>query len=128
MPNGPGVYAVLRETSGAPRFLSTNPSGRFKGRDPTVPVATLRARWHDGTPILYFGKADSLRTRIRALVRFAVGDPIGHWGGHYLWQIAESAAFVVAWREAEQPRALEGDLLSDFAAHFGALPFANILA
>lgn len=101
VPNGPGVYAVLRETSGAPRFLSTNPGGRFKGRDPTVPIATLQARWHDGTPILYFGKADSLRTRIRALIRFAAGDPVGHWGGRYLWQIADSAAFVVAWREAD---------------------------
>jgi hypothetical protein len=34
----------------------------------------------------------------------------------------------VSWREAEQPRALEGDLLADFAAHFAALPFADIIA
>jgi hypothetical protein len=126
VPAGPGVYAVLRETRGTPRFLSTNTAGRFKSRDPTVPIPTLRAGWQERTPILYLGKADSLRTRIRALVRFAAGDPVGHWGGRRLWQIAGSAAFVIAWREARDPRAVERGLLADFVAHFGALPFANI--
>lgn len=127
VPYGPGVYVVLRETSGAPRFLSTNHGGRFKGRDPTVAVQMLRARWHDSTPILYFGKADSLRSRIKLLVRFAAGQPVAHWGGRYLWQLADSSSFVVGWRENQEPRALEEDLLADFAAHFGALPFANIV-
>jgi hypothetical protein len=118
LPDGPGVYSVLRTVTGGPRFLDANPGGRFKGRDPTV---------RDGTPILYFGKANSLRQRIRALVRFAGGDPVGHWGGRYLWQVAGSSDFLIAWRESDAPRALEADLLADFTAHFGELPFANLI-
>lgn len=126
VPRGPGVYAVLAPTTTPPRFLRANPGGRFKGRDPTVPVATLRGRWHEGTPVVYFGKADSLRSRIKLLVRFAAGEPVAHWGGRYLWQVAASRSFQVAWREHPEPRSLERDLLSDFVTHFGALPFGNI--
>jgi hypothetical protein len=92
-----------------------------------VPPELLRGRWHDRTPILYFGKADSLRERIRSLVRFGAGEPVGHWGGRYLWQLEGCEAFLVAWREVANPREIERDLLADFAAHFGRLPFANIV-
>ncbi len=126
VPYGPGVYVVLTTSTAPPEFLRSNPGGRFKGKDPTVPVVTLRARWRDGTPILYFGKAISLRDRITQLVRFAAGRPVGHWGGRYLWQVAGSDSFLVGWRESDEPGDLERDLLADFAAHVGALPFANI--
>ena len=46
------------------------------------------------TPILYFGKADALRKRIKDLVRFAAGEPVAHWGGRYLWQISGSSSFA----------------------------------
>lgn len=127
VPAGPGVYVVLRDTASPPRFLATSKGGRFKEKDPTVPVELLRGRWHDRTPILYFGKADSLRERIRALVRFGAGKPVGHWGGRYLWQLEGCEAFLVAWREVAGPREVERDLLADFAAHFGGFPFANIV-
>jgi hypothetical protein len=121
------VYAVLRDTAAPPRFLATSKGGRSKDGDPTVPVELLRRRWHDRTPILYFGKADSLRPRIRALVQSGAGEPVGHWGGRYLWQVEGCEAFLLAWREVAKPREVERDLLADFAAHFGGLPFANIV-
>lgn len=127
VPGGPGVYAVVRTSDGPPRFRDLNPGGRFKGRDPTAPVERLRERWRDETPVLYLGKADSLQQRIEALVRFAAGEPLGHWGGRFLWQLDDSDAALVAWREHPEPCALEADLLRDFEAHFGSLPFANIL-
>ena len=128
VPNGPGVYVVLHAATEPPQFLERNNGGWFKGRDPSVPVSVLTGRWHAGTPILYFGKADSLRRRIMRLLRFSRGDPVAHWGGRYLWQVGGSESFEIAWRETDQPRGLEADLLADFAAHFGALPFANINA
>jgi hypothetical protein len=128
IPSGPGVYAVLHTSSQPPQFLERSTGGWFKGRDPSVPVSVLRPRWHATTPIVYFGKADSLRRRIRLLLRFGRGQPVAHWGGRYLWQLDRSRSFEIAWRETDQPRALEAELLTDFAAHFGALPFANINA
>lgn len=127
VPAGPGVYAVVREATMPAAFLPTSRGGWFKDKDPTVPADVLRGRWHAGTPILYVGKADSLRARIRALVRFAAGEPVGHWGGRYLWQVEGSETFLVGWRENDNPRELERELLADFAAHFGSLPFANLV-
>lgn len=127
VPSGPGVYAVVREATTPPEFLPTSGGGWFKEKDPTVPAEVLRGKWHVGTPILYVGKADSLRARIRALVRFAAGEPVGHWGGRYLWQVEGSQTFLVGWREGDDPRELERQLLADFAAHFGGLPFANLV-
>jgi hypothetical protein len=127
VPYGPGVYVVVATSSAAPRILSASRGGWFKGKDPSVAPAVLRARWHAETPILYFGKADALRKRIKDLVRFAAGEPVAHWGGRYLWQISGSASFLIAWREDDEPRALERDLLASFASQFGTLPFANIV-
>ena len=126
VPSGPGVYVVLAPTAGPGTFLSASPGGRFKGKDPTVPAAVLRRKWHAATPVLYVGKATSLRSRIGQLVRFGTGSPVGHWGGRYLWQVAGSADFLVGWRPAADPRADEIDLLTEFAEQYGALPFANI--
>lgn len=118
---------VDREATTPTEFLPTSRGGRFKQKDPTVPADALRGRWHAGTPILNVGKADSLRARIQTLLRFATDDPVGHWGGRYLWQVEGSEAFLVGWREEDDPRRLERELLADFAAHFGSLPFANLV-
>lgn len=127
VPLGPGVYAVVREATTPARFLAKSPGGWFKGKDPSAPAEQLQKRWNDETPIVYFGKADSLRPRIRALVRFAAGEPVGTGAAATSGRSRVGKSFLVAWRETEQPRELERDLLSDFAAHFGTLPFANLV-
>jgi hypothetical protein len=126
VPRAPGVYVVLAASPVRSTFLSRSVGGHFKQRDPTVASDVLRARWREGVPILYIGKANAIRSRVKLLVRFAAGEPVGHWGGRYLWQVAGSGSFLVAWREHPQPRAFEADLLRDFAAHFGTMPFANL--
>ncbi len=68
-----------------------------------MPVSVLSSRWHATTDVLYIGKATSLRSRVGQLVRFGGGSPVGHWGGRYLWQVAGSAEFLVAWRAAADP-------------------------
>lgn len=129
IPPGPGVYVVLRETEGAPRFRATNPGGRFKGKDPTVKHAELEANWLEGAPIIYIGCGANLRRRIAALAQFGAGKPVGHWGGRYIWQLDGSEELLVAWLEIpdQSPRAAELEALDWFRRiHDGFPPFANI--
>jgi hypothetical protein len=124
---GPGVYVVLRTAQTAPEFLEISKGGHFKEKDPTVASSVLRARMVAGTPVLYIGKADSLQRRIRQLLDFGNGRPVGHYGGRYLWQLAGSDEFLIAWRTDPSPRAAETELLDAFISEFGSLPFANIV-
>lgn len=87
VPRGPGVYLVLAPKV-TPSFSEVSCGGHFKGRNPTVPVPILEAKWVGGAPVLYVGKANELRRRIREFVVFGSGKAIGHWGGRYIWQLA----------------------------------------
>jgi hypothetical protein len=59
--------------------LTVSPGGRFKGRDPSVSAERLQTEWVSGTPAMYIGKADTLRTRLTSFARFGAGKPVGHW-------------------------------------------------
>src|SRR3954468_25082290 len=58
VPTEPGVYVVVRPSDEPPSFLDVSPAGRFRGKDPTVPVAELAALWVPGSPVIYIGKAN----------------------------------------------------------------------
>jgi hypothetical protein len=81
VPPGPGAYVVYRPALGDPLFLDTSPAGRFKGRDPTVASEALAGNWVADAHVVYIGKADALRPRLRQYARFGAGEPVGHWGG-----------------------------------------------
>jgi hypothetical protein len=128
-PASGGVYLVYREDTAEPAFLDENPGGRFKGRDPTELVDVLSAKWVPEAQVIYIGKGDSLRRRLKQFADFGTGKPIGHWGGRYIWQLAGSAALLVAWREAgdeETAAAAEEALVEQFKNRYDRLPFANI--
>lgn len=132
VPRDEGVYAVVGNGS-HPRFLDASPAGRFKGRDPTVPVALLAARWVGGAELLYVGKAPrgangnrGLRVRLGELLAFGFGLPVGHWGGRYVWQLSDRANLEVAWGRATSPAQFENEMLISFNEVFGSYPFANI--
>jgi hypothetical protein len=128
VPSTGGVYVVVRGSRGLPQFLDANPGGRFKGRDPSVPVEALRANWVDGAEVVYIGKADQLRRRLRQFADFGAGHPIGHWGGRLIWQLAESDMLLVAWKRTPEelvPRVAEAELIARFRAAYGKPPFAN---
>jgi hypothetical protein len=127
VPTDAGVYVVIRATEEAPEFLTRSVGGWFKRKDPTVDVEWLTKRWLINTPVLYLGMAGSnLRVRVRALVDYGGGRPVGHQGGRYLWQVEGSADFLVGWRVDPDARRLESGLLADFQAAHGRLPFANL--
>jgi hypothetical protein len=128
LPDASGVYVVVRTSTGPPAFLERSDAGRWKGKDPTVPLERHRREWVDGAQTLYIGKATSLRGRVGLLLDFGRGDPVMHYGGRLLWQVERCEEFVIAWRKAATIRfaALETALIDEFIAHFGRLPFANL--
>ena len=128
VPQAGGAYVVLREADSVPAFLPANPGGRCKGKDPTLPPTKLQERWVAGAHVIYIGKANDLRRRLRQYSRFGAGQAVGHWGGRLIWQLAQADQLVVAWREvaaAQAPADLERDLLDAFCMQYGSLPFAN---
>jgi hypothetical protein len=130
VPDGPAAYVVYRSSASDPSFLAENPGGRFKGQDPTVPIETLQANWVSGARVIYIGKADRARRRLTQYARFGAGEPVGHWGGRLIWQLADSPELLVAWHAidwAEAAREYERRLLAHFVAlHDGRRPFANL--
>ena len=127
VPQTGGVYVVVQAAGAQPDFLDSNPGGRFKRRDPTVDAGALEMNWVDGAEVVYIGKADNLRRRLRQFAQFGAGKPIGHWGGRLIWQLALSTELLVAWRETpgEVPKEVETRMLAEFRADYGKPPFAN---
>ncbi|MGB3797598.1 MAG: GIY-YIG nuclease family protein [Alteraurantiacibacter sp.] len=107
-------------------FLKANPGGRFKGKNPTGSLDALTANWQDHE-IVYVGKADQLRRRIRQFADFGAGKPIGHWGGRLIWQLAEPDQQRIAWEETPDrvPLEVEADMIAMFRREYGKPPFAN---
>ena len=136
IPAQKGVYVVLRESESAPKFLSEGTGGFFKGKSPNVSIAELEANWVEGTPVVYIGKAGgvgssaTLQKRLGQYLRFGQGANVGHWGGRYIWQLADSRDLIVCWKVLpnDEPREVERQMIADFkAAHAGKRPFANLM-
>ena len=130
----PGVYLVVRCSVSPPRFLAVGTGGHFKGQDPNVPISRLTEEWVSGALVLYVGQTGSnskgtLRTRIRELIRFGEGVPIGHKGGRLVWQLQEAEKLQICWRtlQHDNPRGIEKELIRTFKTfHEGRRPFANL--
>jgi hypothetical protein len=128
-PRAPGVYVVLRAEPQAPVFLERSVGGWFKGLDPSVALDVLALEWVTDASIVYIGKATSLRSRLDQYRKFGEGKAIGHRGGRYIWQLADSADLLVAWKETpdELPNVVESRMIADFrSANGDRRPFANL--
>ncbi|MEU9523577.1 hypothetical protein [Streptomyces sp. NPDC048224] len=131
VPTGHGIYVVIRTDTSPPSFLPTSPAGHLKGRDPSVTADKLSNAWVEGATVVYIGKAagqDGLKQRLGDYRRHGAGTLAGHWGGRYIWQLADSDALLVAWRPMAENEAgeAEQDLIDEFKEVYGALPFANL--
>jgi hypothetical protein len=121
------IYTVVWDGSTQPTVTERSTGGRFKQKDPTVDVAAAQAKLIPGCETLYIGRAKNGRDRLELLARFGRGQPVGHWGGRYLWQLQEPTRLLVAWREEADPVRAEAELLDEFESHFGRLPYANLV-
>ena len=127
VPDVPGVYMVPRDSGERPDFLARGSGGYFKGKDPNVPLSELCANWVEGAKVLYIGKAKSLRKRISQYLRFGDGKPVGHWGGRYIWQLADAQEHIFCWMPVDgDPDAVETEMIFRFREHYGSRPFANL--
>lgn len=127
LPDYPGVYIIFRYDATAPEFLEIGSGGFFKGKDPNVSKAELQANWVPGAHVVYIGKATSLKKRLGQYMRFGDGKSVGHWGGRYIWQLADAEDLIVCHKLTEEdPRAVEADLIQDFISQYGQRPFANL--
>jgi hypothetical protein len=139
IPDEKGLYLIYNDCSNI-TFLNISTGGFFHGKNPTVRIDALNEKWVEGANTLYIGKAggvaangriykSTLRGRIKLYMQFGSGQPVGHWGGRYIWQIRESDDLLVAYKilENENPVKKEKEILSLFREHYKEkLPFANI--
>ena len=125
-PDSGGVYVVVHPATDDPSFALTSCGGHFKGREPSVGIDVLGRKWLAGVETVYIGKATSLRTRLGQYRSFGAGQPVGHWGGRYIWQLADPRELRVCWKPSATPELEESAMLRDFVASHGSLPFANL--
>lgn len=134
IPDEPGVYFFLRTRVSIPEFLEEGTGGRFRGKDPNVPLSRLQSEWVDGALILYVGQSGSgckgtLKRQIDLMLTFGHGAAVGHWGGRLIWQLKDSDRLLVCWKPIRErdPRKVESELIRSFKAmHGGKRPFANL--
>jgi hypothetical protein len=133
VPWSSGVYALVRPDLSPPVFLPQSSGGRWKSKDPNVPLEKLKAAWVDDAVVLYFGKATSLRDRIGLFLDFGAGKDVMHYGGRYIWHIDRTDRMQLAWVVTDPPstgrdpaRDLEQLLIRAFQQVYGARPFANL--
>lgn len=126
-PQSGGVYVVRYEGPSPPDFLIRSCGGWFKDRDPSVTPDALQANWVEGAEIIYIGKADDLRRRIKQFADFGAGKPVGHWGGRLIWHLPNPDHLQIAWVETPGQSALqaEAELIAQFRDAYGKPPFAN---
>jgi hypothetical protein len=87
----------------------------------------LARNWVDDAEVVYIGKADQLRRRLRQFADFGAGKPVGHWGGRLIWQLPNIDQLLVAWKETpgRVPIEAERELIAAFRRVYGKPPFAN---
>jgi hypothetical protein len=131
VPSGAGVYVLLRNAYSCPRFLRESKAGWFNKLDPSYSACVVRDAWVVNAQIVYVGKAagaKGLRQRIRQLIDFGYGKPIGHRGGRMLWHLQDHKTLLLKWQECPRSQAdgLETKLIDQFkVSHNGKRPFAN---
>lgn len=127
IPEAEGVYHVLRLKETEPEFLKKGSGGYHKGKEPNVSIDELQQNWIDAESVVYIGKAKELYKRIQQYIKFGSGKNVGHFGGRYIWQLADSNDLVVCWKCVNDSRSVEAVMITDFKEnHNGKRPFANL--
>ena len=125
-----GIYKILIPTDF--EFILTSTTDAKDGKEP-FPVDELQAKWDSiadhSDRIVYIGKADTLRDRIRQYTKHGYGLEKKHTGGRAIWQLKDNKELLVSiytCSEKEDPEVIESMLLDEYEdTHNNTLPFAN---
>lgn len=134
--NSCGVYSITVPNCYTPNFHNEKESLQNGNVISPWSLFNLRNKWVDGVEIVYFGLAGSkshrsLRKRLSDLIRHGKGlttERGPHKGGEILWQLKgyeEFSIWVKPTGNPPRPRETELELLNQFFAATGKLPFAN---
>jgi hypothetical protein len=137
VPKKSGIYVIVYEGAGMPKFKSTGTGPRmYRDRFVNISIKKLKNKWVNFNgkkdKIVYIGKAGpsknrTLNRRIKEYIKFGSGKEANHYGGRYVWQIAEQGRLAVCWKISKNPGEEEKMMLKNFKEeHGGRLPFANI--
>ncbi|MCH8034838.1 MAG: hypothetical protein IH950_13915 [Bacteroidetes bacterium] len=132
VPDKKGIYFVIIDEP--VEFLQKSVGGRFKRKNPTVPLQKLKDRWVDNTLVVYIGQSGggtssaTINKRMKQFMKFGQGQPVGHWGGRLIWQIKNNRKLKICWKTLtnNDPREIEKELIQQFENHYFKKPFANI--
>ena len=103
-------------------------------KDGLVVLEELSKKWYYSShKIMYIGRANydndnpqsqknraTLQNRVKAYMRFGNNEKIGHWGGRYIWQLADSGELDVWYKVCDNPQTIESELIKKHK------PFANL--
>ncbi len=129
LPKRSGVYIVSWPLEEQPSFRPNTGDAYY-----AVPADryALQMKWerihaHYPTDILYIGKADSIKSRVRLLARFGAGRARSHHGGEWMWQIdgIGNALLTVQSCPPGMHHGFENWLLERFHHEHGDYPLAN---
>lgn len=126
VPSTQGVYAMLRCTREPPGFLPRNPAGAIRG-DPSVSPEVLATAGMNGAEVVYFDKAAQLQRRLDVYRRQGLGSRARHWGGRFIWQLADASELLVAWLTTPDaaPERVGSYFIRRFTEATGQRPFTN---
>jgi hypothetical protein len=132
VPKSGGIYIVVYTQLNMPVFLKKGNGGSFRGKEPNISIEKLKERWvnfkSDGDKVLYIGKSNNLRRRIKLYIRFGKKEPVAKWGGRYIWQITDIDDSKIYFKEDGSPRETEKRLIQEFKEKYGGRrPFANLI-
>lgn len=132
VPKSGGIYIVVYTQLSMPIFLEEGNGGSFKGKEPNISTEKLKEHWvnfkSNEDKVLYIGKSNNLRRRIKLYIRFGKKEPVAKWGGRYIWQITDIDDSKIYFKEDGSPRETEKRLIQEFKEkHGGRRPFANLI-
>lgn len=130
IPNTQGVYLVLNKNKNDIRFLETGVGGFYQNHNPNVSIDILTSEFVPNSLVVYIGKANNLRNRIRQYLSFGNGNNAPHRGGKYIWQLENHKDLLFCWKELsknENPKSIESQLIINYKKQFNnKRPFANL--
>jgi hypothetical protein len=132
LPRENGVYILVRDRDGEPRFNLRGTAAFWRGMDPNVKLEVLAEEWVPGAKLMYVGRAagagvrGKIQQRVKRLLRFGEGKNVAHWGGRHVWQLADGYELLVAWKECKDAVRQQTALIRAFEARHDKLPFANL--